>query len=275
MSVMERYVPRTNTSSQRGSIPIPNGSGLGQLQALELFENVPRQLQLPFLGYFLKWAERLGDLEWKEEPDPGSPNNVDGLALWALTDENVRQAEEIAFGDPLPFVAIVTAEPMSNTAIEQMWKKTAFAPHSTIAIFMDRDDKVVPTILFLHWGERIDMANAPQHVQPLQSAASQYNGALVWAAQAESMYGTGWLIGPLDGQVHWPALPFADALAAQMALTPSSAQPGAPPAPPPQVTVQTTVTPAAPSFWSPPVILAGVGAAMLAFAWKRRKDEER
>jgi hypothetical protein len=270
MSVMERFVPNTQPISGRSGLPIPQGVGLGQLQALELFATVPQALQLPLINYYVKWAEQVGDLEWLEQPNPGDPNMIDGLALYELTDENVRQAEELAFGDPLPFVAIVTQEPMSATAVEQMWKKTAFAPYSTIAIFQDGDPNVVPRIYFLHWGERIDMANAPQHVQPLQSAAEQYNGKLAWAAQAEVPYPSGWQIGPDGGRVSWPTLPFSDALAAQLALTPSSMQPGAPPAPPPQVTTQTTVQ--APSFWSTQnaPIIVGLAAFGFAFWWKRK-----
>jgi hypothetical protein len=277
MSVMEKYVPRTHTLTERSSVPLPQGTGLGQLQALELFENVPQQLALPFLGYFLKWAEREGDLQWREVSAPLPPNHSDALALYALTDQQVRQAEEIAFGDPLPFVAIVTQEPLSATAVEQMWKKTAFAPYETIAIFKDGDPEVVPRIYFLHWGQRIDMANAPQHVEPLESAALQYNGQLVWAAQTESIYGEGWRIGPEGSRTHWPTLPFSDALAAQLALTPASAQPGAPPAPPPQIVTQTTVAPATPSFWSSTnaPIIVGFGAAALAFFWVRKRQEQR
>lgn len=262
---MEKYVLGTHTLNGRSAVPIPSSSGLGALPSLELFEGVPQSLQLPLLGYYILWAEQKGDLEWEEQPAPLSQGDYKALALYALSDENVRQAEEIAFGDPLPFVAIVTQAPMSATAIEQMWKKTAFAPYETIAIFDDASQEPVPPMLFLHWGQRIDMANAPQHVQPLQSAAEQYNGRLVWAAQVgESPYGGGWR--------EWPTLPFADALAAQLALTPSSIQPGAPPAPPPQVITQTTVQ--APSFWSSQnaPILVGFAAFGLAFWWKRKKD---
>jgi hypothetical protein len=261
MSVMDKYVPITHTQDERRVVPVPASAGLGQLPSLELFEGLPASLGLPEIGVYTPWATRTGDMTW--EPGSESPNT--NIMVWGLTDQQVNLAQEVGFGNPLPFVVIMTEQPLTNGTIDAMWGGTAYAPYETQAIFRQDDAKPVPTIRFLHWGERIDMANAPQHLRPLEAAAQSQNGQLSFAAQIEAREST---------QRDFPALPFDDALTAQLALTPRAPVPGLPAsqqAPYPQ---QIEVIAEAPSQRSAAMpILVGIGSAVLTYWIVTRKDK--
>ena len=261
MGVMDKYVVCTHTQTERRVLPVPaSAAGLGQLPSLELFENLAETLGLPPIGIYTPWATRTGDMTW--EPIESPETNI---MVWGLTDHQVNLAQEVGFGNALPFVCIMTDQPLTSTRIDAMWHGTAYAPYETQALFRQDDAKPVPTIRFLHWGERVDMANAPQHLRPLEAAARTENGQLIFAAQVPTEDTT---------QRDFPAMPFANALSAQLALTPRAPVPGLPAsqqAPYPQQVEVISEAPPTRSAAMP--ILVGIGSGLLTYWIVTRKDK--
>lgn len=211
---METYVAATATGvgvddrigvPARAGSPAPRGVSLSGLAAESIWSEMAESLRLRPAGIVTVWATRRGDMSW--DPHAIAETNI---CLYFLNDAAVRAAVEVAYGHPLPFVAIVTAEPMSETEVAEMWQGTAYTPYQTEAIFRQSDQQPVPTILFLHWGQRDESADAPQRLRPLTSAAADVFGQLMFASQVPAAS---------TSSRDFPATPFPDALGMQLQLT--------------------------------------------------------
>jgi hypothetical protein len=236
------------------TIPAPPGTSLGAMDAQGMFAELANTLQLQALGIYTPWATRSGDTTWEEIKNPDT-----NVVLWALTDAQVNAVPAITYGSPLPFVAIVTRGPMTQAAVAAMWEGTAYRAYETQALYRQDDAKAVPTITFLHWGERIDMAELPKQTLALQPQAEASGGALVFAAQIAAQGST------------TRALPatssFQDALQAQLVTVTAAPSPL-----PVSVPAATPVTAAAekPNLGLP--IAVGLGAAVLGYMlWRKRR----
>jgi hypothetical protein len=236
-------------------LPAPPGTSLGQMDAMSLFAEVTSALELQPVGVVTPWATRTGDMTWEEIPSPDT-----NIMLWGLTDRAIADAMQVTFGSPLPFVAVVTGAPLSTSDVEKMWDGTAYRPYETQAVYRQDDAKPVPTILFLHWGERIDIAELPKDVLAIEPRAAAVGGHLVFAAQIPHESST------TRGA---PEAPFESALHTQTALPGPGAQPASPPPSPPRVT-PTAQGRATGSGYGLPIGI-GVGAAVLGFFLWRRK----
>jgi hypothetical protein len=234
-------------------IPAPPGTSLGDLPAASLFSEIVAALSLRPIGIFTPWATRESDLEWEpiERPDTN-------IMLWQLSDAAIGAVPEVTFGSPLPFVAILTPRLLSVEAVRQLWDGTAYAPYETQAVYRQDDAKDSPSIFFLHWGERIDMAKLPSQVLAIEPKADRAGGALVFAAQIAR-----------EGSAtrREPALSFQATYDSTFARAPAPV-PGPPPAPPPPIPIR-----AAPEESNLGVPVAvGLGAAALAFfVWRNRR----
>jgi len=234
-------------------MPSPPGTSLGQMDAMSLFSEVVSALGLRPVGIVTPWATRISDMEWDNIPRPDT-----NVMLWELSDGAVNAATEVTFGSPLPFVAIVTRSPMTTEATRQMWQGTAYSPYETQAVYRQDDAKAVPTILFVHWGERIDISNLPKDVLALEPRAKAVGGSLAFAAQI-----------PVEGSTsrQAPAMPFSQALNLQMAAS----APPAPPAPGPEPIPLRPAAEAESLHLGVPIAV-GLGAAALGFMlWKRKR----
>ncbi len=156
-----------------GSVPAPPGTSLGQMAAQGLFAEISDALHLTPLGIFTPWASRTGDLDWEEIPHPDT-----NVMAWALTDDQIAAAQQVTFGAPIPFVAVLSKRAMTSTAVASMWEGTAYSPYETQAVYRQDDREPVPTIYYLHWGERIDMAALPKRVLAIGPRAADMGGAL-------------------------------------------------------------------------------------------------
>jgi len=179
--VMQRYMEHGGAGLPWDGltmIPAPPGTSLGQMPAQSIFSEVTTTLQLSSLGIYTPWATRSGDTAWEEIANPDT-----NIVLWGLNDAQVNAVPQLTFGSPLPFVAIVTKGPMTQGDVAAMWDGTAYAPYETQAVYRQDDAKGVPTIYFLHWGERIDMSKLPAQTLAIGPKAAAVGGVLVFAAQ--------------------------------------------------------------------------------------------
>jgi len=237
-------------------IPAPPGTSLGDMPAQSVFSEVTTALGLSSLGIYTPWASRTGDTNWDEIKSPDT-----NIVLWGLNDAQLNAVTQLSFGSPLPFVAVLTKVPLTQTAVAAMWDGTAYAPYETQAVYRQDDAKGVPTIFFLHWGERIDMAQLPKQTLAIGPRASAALGMLVFAAQV-----------PVQGTTSRPppASPsFQDALQSQMmANAPVTASPS----------TQAALAPATPAASASSAtdlslpIAIGLGAATLTYLlWRGGK----
>ncbi len=186
--VMRSYTENWGRGSAWDEHPMivaPPGTHLGQMDAQSLFSEITTALSLKPIGVYTPWATREGDVSWTEIHNPDT-----NIMLWGLTDAAVNAVPEVTFGSPLPFVAILTKAPLSVERVRGLWNGTAYAPYETQAVYRQDDAKSVPTLYFLHWGERIDMSKLPGQVLLLEPTAAKVDGALVFAAQIPSQGST-------------------------------------------------------------------------------------
>lgn len=251
---------RTNYMEHGGSgaawdslrmIPAPPGTSLGAMDAQGMFAEMADALGLQVLGLYTPWATRTGDISWEEIKKPDT-----NIAVWGITDAQVNAVASVTHGSPLPFVAIITKGPMTQAAVAAMWAGTAYRPYETQAVYRQDDAKDVPTIAFLHWGERIDMAELPKQTLALVPKAEAVGGALLFAAQVPSQ-GTTTRALPATAS-------FQNALESQLI---AQSPPSPPPIPSPPAPV--VAAPAKTNLAVP--IAVGLGGAVLGFMlWRNR-----
>jgi hypothetical protein len=264
VTVMESYLDLGAASGavfdELGSIPAPPGTSLGQLSAQGMFAEISTALGLQPVGVFTPWASRTGDVAWDEIKRPDT-----NVMAWSLSDEQIGQATAVTFGQPLPFVVVATKGPLSQAQVAAMWEGTAYAPYETQAVYRQDDAMPIPTIFFMHWGERIDMGQLPKQVLAIAPRALQVGGQLLFAAQI-----------PVQGSTTRaaPAMSFDNALTGQLAINVAPAVPVptpaaiTQPAPPGGAAIQ---PPATRKLNLGVPIVVGIGAAALGFwFWKRR-----
>lgn len=263
--VMQQYMEHGGSGSpwdDMRMVPAPPGTSLGQMQAQGIFAELTNALGLQALGIYTPWATRTGDTAWLE-----IKNSDSNIVLWSLTDAQVSAVPELTYGSPLPFVAIITKGPMTESEVARMWNGTAYRPYETQAVYRQDDAKPVPTIAFLHWGENIDIAELPKQVLALEPRAKAVGGALVFAAQIPSAGST--TRAP-------PATPsFEAALDSQLTLSSPITVPASLTVPPPGTVQSAGPAPAAvPSSGKTNLsvpIAVGLGAAALGFVLWRKK----
>jgi len=259
--VMQQYLERGGTGQpwdEYTSIAAPPGTSLGDLSAQGMFAELGQALGLRPLGIFTPWASRTGDINWEEIRNPDT-----NIVTWEINDAQVNSVPTLSFGSPLPFITILTKGPMNQTDIAAMWEGTAYRPYETQAVYRQDDAKPVPTIYFMHWGERIDMAELPKQTLALVPRAAAAGGQLVFAAQI-----------PHEGSTTraTPAVAsFQDAITSQlMASAPPPALPAPRPAPGP-VTASAPAVASSKTNLSLPIAV-GLGAAALTYVlWSQRR----
>lgn len=260
--VMQSYTERWGRGAawdELPMIPAPAGTSLGQTDVASILAEVATALSLNPVGIYTPWATRTGDLTWEEIKNPDT-----NIALYQITDDQVNAVPQITFGSPLPFVGIVTKNPLTETQVAAMWDGTAYEPYQTQAIYRLDDAKDVPTLYFLHWGSRIDSDSPLQRSLAIGPKAASANGSMVFAAQVPFT--------PSTARSGPPPLSFNDALTSQMAAASAPAQA--------QIPVTAPAAPAAPVATAAPTarsnvpvalaVGAGLGVAVFLF-WRRKR----
>ncbi len=260
--VMQQYLEHGGTGQafdEYTSIAAPPGTSLGDMSAQGVFAELGQALGLRPMGIYTPWATRTGDVNWEEIRNPDT-----NVVAWEINDAQVNSVPTISFGEPLPFIVILSKKPMTETEVAAMWDGTAYQPYETQAVYRQDDAKPVPTIYFMHWGERIDISKLPKQTLALVPKAAAAGGQLVFAAQIPSQGSTTRSTPATEN--------FQTALESQMMLS------GPLTAPPPGVLTQTGPAPAAAPPPAKPSgkmnlslpLAVGLGAAALAFVIKRQ-----
>jgi hypothetical protein len=159
-------------------IPAPPGTSLGAMAAQGMFSEVANALALAQVGVFTPWASRTGDMAWEEIRNPDT-----NVIAFSLTDAQINTAEQVTFGAPLPFVVVMTDKPLTSDQVAAMWEGTAYHPYETQAVYRQDDAKPIPNIYFMHWGERIDIAELPKAPLAIAPRARAVGGVLIFGAQ--------------------------------------------------------------------------------------------
>ena len=259
MVMKTNYMEHGGAGAAWDSLPMivaPPGTSLGAMDAQGMLAEVAATLQLQPLGIYTPWATRSGDISWEEIKNPDT-----NIVVWGITDAQVNAVSEITHGSPLPFVAIITKGPMTQASVAAMWDGTAYQSYETQAVYRQDDAKDVPTVAFLHWGERIDMEKLPKQTLALVPRATAVGGALLFAAQVA-------VPGTTTRAV--PPVTFQSALESQML---AQSAPPAPPAltmdVPPPAHVRPVAAQAKMNLGLP--IAVGLGAAALSYMlWRKR-----
>lgn len=230
------------TGSGIGGAPVPPGTQVPSLPAMEILASAAEQLQLTGAGVYTPWATQVGPDRWEviERPDTN-------IATFALSESVLEAIKRLAFGQPVPFVAMLGDAILSPQQAEALFAGTAYQFHESQAIYSQADEQIVPSIRFIHWGELRDRYEGPKG--SVENSAQANGLRLVFAQQV-----------PIETTSHRtaPAMPFSDALAAQFTpvTEPLRPEPVAPPA--------VSVVPEPASVAAPFLIAAG---ATLAGFW--------
>jgi hypothetical protein len=243
-----------------GEIPAPPGVSLpAGFPGLELFGQLIDQLGLTKLGVYTPWAARESGVEWEEIDQPPDTN----IAAFVINDALLRTALGITFGNPLPFIAIVTDGLPTPTQVSQALALSPYSFYQTQACYRQDDTGHVPKIYYVHWAEYRKPGDPMHGKGSIDKAAQMVNGTSVYAAQLDYR-STAFRASP--------PVPFSQALAEQAGgalgpppLPPELAPPGSqPPGPTP------SISPAR-AYVVPGLIALGLGAVTFAIVRQMRK----
>lgn len=218
----EKFEPLNvfGSQAQFSSLGAPPGAAISP-QVAELLRDLTTSLGLPDAGVVTPWAGRLGDLEWKEIVSPDT-----NIATFELTDAKIAEATEVLFGQPLPFVTVLTGELQAVSELHRILEESPYELFETQAVYRQDDSDPVPRILFLHWLRVKDVPDIPRTAKNMNLVASDMHGQLRFSQQVP--------VGTSTIRPNPPAISFQEALAAQESVTVPVPTPGPGPIPPVQ-----------------------------------------
>ncbi|NLZ41373.1 MAG: hypothetical protein GX886_09000, partial [Comamonadaceae bacterium] len=130
-----------------GEFPVPPGVTLPT--GFPQIGDITKQLGLPALGLYTPWAARESGVTWEPVQQPPDTN----IAVFGINDQLLAAAHGLAFGQPVPFVALLTDKPVSPEQIVTALKGTPYKFYQTQAAYRQTDQAPTPKIEFLHWAE--------------------------------------------------------------------------------------------------------------------------
>lgn len=210
MGVMDHYVRRgmSGTPSPPG-VSLPSGfTGI-----VDLFTPLLTQAQVDLVT---PWASRVDATRWEPVALPPSTN----IAIFGLTDAGINAARVAAFQQPVPFVAVMSANQMTPDAVRTACRGSAYSYYETQAVFSQNDRGDPPAIKFLHWLQARPVGDADAGAKPMEAVAADAAGSLIFAMQVD--YRTTVLRLP-------PTMAFIDAYTLQFGPPPGGDVPTGPP----------------------------------------------
>lgn len=227
-----------------GELPLPPGvvlpTGFPQIGDLA------KQLGLKTFGVYTPWAARTSGVSWEPVSQPPDTN----IAVFAINDALLAAAQALAWGQPIPFVAVLTEKSISPEVLTKAFGGTPYKFYETQAVYKQSDSAPTPHAYFLHWAENRQPGDAGSGKTSLAQAAAQVGGALTYSIQVN--YNTTSARKP-------PGVSFQSALESQMA----NEGPVPPPPPPPSPPPPTEPPPTKASMAGP--LLVGTGVAVATF----------
>jgi hypothetical protein len=240
-----------------GTTPAPPGTVLPPgLPGLEMFGSIVQALGLKEVGLYTPWAARESGVEWEEVDQPPDTNVV----AFSVNQQALNAAQSVTFGQPLPFIAIITSGMPTPSQVESAFDLSPYTFYQTQAVYRQDDKAAVPRIYLMHWGEYRKPGDAMFNKGSIDQAAAKLAGASVYASQVD--YKT-------TAQRTPPSQPFATVIG-QAGPAPG---PELPPPPPPAVPPPPSTGPKK----TPPWLIIGalgVGAAAIAFIATRAIREK-
>lgn len=201
----------------------------------------------PTLGVYTPWASQTGDVDW--QPTRAEWN----LLVTPITDAQLKAARQATFGQPVGWVAVLTAVPVKLALAENAFDSSEYEFVGGEATYRQDDQSAVPRPFYFYWAKlRDDTAGGKGS---LAAVAKALGGQLVFPMQA-----------PLTGKERAaPAGAFVQA-GAQAVITAPAVTPGA------MVTAA-----ASPSSGKPPWLLLFVvgGAAAAGGLWLVKRARSR
>lgn len=237
-----------------GELPVPPGVQLPT--GFPQIGDVAKQLGLQPFGVYTPWAARTSGVTWEPVSQPPDTN----VAVFAINDSLLAAAQALAWGQPIPFVTLLTEKPVSPEAITKALGGTPYKFYETQAVYKQTDAAPTPRIYFLHWAESRQPGDVGSGKTSLAQSAAQVGAALTYAIQVN--YNTTASRKP-------PAVPFQSALESQM----GNEGPVPPPPPPPNPPPPTEPPPAKASMTGPLLVGAGVAAATFLIVREMRKGK--
>lgn len=257
MELYESTTPLNAFGSQveHKAIGAPPGTSMEQ-QMAELLRDLPQQLSLPGVGISTPWAGRTGDMEWKEISQPDT-----NVQTFLIRDEDLRNVDQVLFGQPIPFLVIKTLDPVTRAKLESALLGSAYEMFETQAVYRQDDPNPVPRIEFFNWVRRVPLEE--EGSKSMQQVAAEAGGDLLYGQQV-----------PVEGTTSRepPAISFQQAFDQQF-LAPTEPMPADVPAEDPEPGQQAPVprSPAQMPFWGPLLVAGAVATATVVLARGARR----
>lgn len=260
------------------ALPLPSGQSLSPA-LLQAVSDLPIQLNLKEIGHITPWAIQFGGIGWEAVDRPS-----ENLRLYQMPPEKIREGFNKLFGQPIPYLGIITRSLPTQAEIERALSGTDYELYETQAAYSQADRKDTPDILFFHWVSLRPLGTKAG--KSMKAALAAMNGALVFA-EREPFFDTAKRAhpsvpfieafnsrmpsAPLNGTGFYPAPlnPFPSASTESSSSSSSASAPSPAPSSNTVVLDEVMVVGEVPvkTYW---LVLAGVSAAALSYLIARR-----
>ena len=161
---------------EQDEVPAPEGHALSPELTSEL-SSIPIRMELPAWEVLTPWAIKESDFNWKDIESAPSEN----IKTYLMTVAQVRGAFEKLFGQPIPYLAIVTKEQTPQAQMDSALDGTDYELQETLAVYAQSDKSLVPAVRYLHW---IGLREAGgKRARSLTDALKDLQGQLTFAAR--------------------------------------------------------------------------------------------
>lgn len=176
-SLYEAKAPHNHfgSSVQFNAVGSPAGTSMSP-QLLELLRMMVEQLNLASIGISTPWATRISDLNWQEIHNPDT-----NIQTFIIRDVDILQAQQLMFGQPLPFLVLKTLNPIPRATVEAALVGSPYEFYETQAVYRQDDPNPIPRIEFHHWVRRRPLDQ--EGSKPMSKVAESINGDLLFGQQ--------------------------------------------------------------------------------------------
>ena len=157
-------------------LPLPEGESLSP-ELIAALSSLPTDMEMPASEVLTPWAVKESDFTW--QPNTEAPKY--NLQTYKISTGQVRQGYDKLFGQPIPYLAIVSKDQIPKAQMESALDGTDYDLYETIAVYDQADKSTVPQIAYFHW---ISMSEeGKKRTRTLGQAVSDVHGHLRFAAR--------------------------------------------------------------------------------------------